>query len=180
MPQPEEALRQLLRHSPPTLISIDMLLSSQVGVSLAPCHARCLSAAAALGARSRSDPCQSGCHGGQNKVPNTKPGPESAYPTKTTPPDNGRKGAVAPPLRQDYLTGGVVSTMTMHRPAARGRQQQQQDWGRKSFVEELLAPDCKRIVVSSMEPCVVRSLSLAGKAAEVTLYSLSIVSLLAP
>lgn len=36
-----------------------------------------------------------------------------------------------------------------------------ESWGRKSFMEELLLPDCERLVLASLEPCAVRSLSLA-------------------
>jgi hypothetical protein len=35
-------------------------------------------------------------------------------------------------------------------------------WGSKSIVEELLLPVCKKLILDSMEPCAVRSLSLAG------------------
>ena len=39
-----------------------------------------------------------------------------------------------------------------------------ESWGRMSLMEELLMPDCERLVLAAMEPYVVRSLSLAGAA----------------
>ena len=159
-----ESRRRYSSH--PSCISVEVALEPFM-LSLTPDQSPCLAAAVSLMRKQQED-------GSSGPPPRLARQPSGGRPAgHASSSSSGSQGGTPerpphpegrPPRRYDDYLGAPPRHQSHDRPYGDGYRQYNDgdSWGRKSLMEELLMPDCERLVLATLEPCVVHSLSLAG------------------